>query len=65
MTAYVGVLEHPFFAVTDGAGRFSIPKLPPGSYTLEVWHETLGTQTQQVTVAAKESKDLAFTYKAP
>ena len=65
MTAYVGVLEHPFFAVTDAAGRFSIANLPPGSYTLEVWHETFGTQTQQVTVAAKESKDLAFTYKAP
>jgi Carboxypeptidase regulatory-like domain len=64
MTAYVGVLEHPFFAVTDANGRFSIPKLPPGTYTIEVWHETLGTQTQQVTVAAKETKDLSFSYKA-
>jgi plastocyanin len=64
MTAYVGVLEHPFFAVTDASGRFSIPKLPPGTYTIEVWHETLGTQTQQVTVAAKETKDLSFSYKA-
>jgi nitrous oxide reductase accessory protein NosL len=65
MTAYVGVLEHPFFAVTDASGRFSIPSLPPGTYTLEVWHETFGTQTQQVTVAAKDRKDLTFTYKAP
>ena len=50
MNAYVGVLEHPFFAVTDGSGRFSIPQLPPGTYTIEAWHERLGTQTQQVTV---------------
>ena len=65
MTAYVGVLDHPFFAVTDANGQFSIPSLQPGSYTLEVWHETFGTQTQQVTVAAKESKDVDFQYKAP
>jgi plastocyanin len=64
MNAYVGVLEHPFFAVTDGSGHFSIPKLPPGTYTIEIWHERYGTQTQQVTVAAKDSKDLTFTFKA-
>ena len=63
MNAYVGVLEHPFFAVTDDSGRFSIPQLPPGSYTIEVWHERLGTQTQQVTVAARDAKDVTFTYK--
>jgi plastocyanin len=63
MQAYVGVLEHPFFAVTDASGRFSIPQLPPGTYTIEIWHERLGTQTQQVTVAAKETKDLSFAYK--
>ena len=45
MNAYVGVLEHPFFAVTDANGRFSIPQLPPGTYTIETWHERLGTQT--------------------
>jgi plastocyanin len=63
MNAYVGVLEHPFFAVTDGSGRFSIPQLPPGTYTIEIWHERYGTQTQQVTVAAKDAKDLTFTIK--
>lgn len=63
MNAYVGVLEHPFFAVTDDSGRFSIAQLPPGSYTIEVWHERLGTQTQQVTVAARDAKDMTFTYK--
>jgi plastocyanin len=63
MNAYVGVLEHPFFTVTDDSGRFAIPQLPPGTYTIEIWHERLGTQTQQVTVAATDTKDLTFTYK--
>jgi Carboxypeptidase regulatory-like domain len=64
MNAYVGVLEHPFFAVTDESGRFSIPRLPPGTYTIEIWHERYGTQTQQVTVAAKDARDVTFTFKA-
>lgn len=63
MHAYVGVLEHPFFGVSDATGRFSLAKLPPGTYTIEAWHERLGTQTQQVTVTAAETKDLVFTYK--
>jgi hypothetical protein len=49
--------------VTDDTGRFSIPQLPPGTYTIEVWHERLGTQLQQVTIAAKDTQDLTFTYK--
>ena len=64
MNAFIGVVEHPFFGVTDQTGRFSIGELPPGTYTVEIWHERFGTQTQQVTVAAKEAKDLSFTFKA-
>jgi plastocyanin len=63
MNAYVGVLEHPYFAVTDASGRFTIPRLPPGTYTIETWHERLGTRMQQITVAAKDSQDLTFTYQ--
>jgi plastocyanin len=63
MNAYVGVLEHPYFAVSDSGGRFSLPQLPPGTYTVEIWHERFGTQTQQVVVAAKETKDLTFSFK--
>ena len=65
MNAFVGVLDHPYFAVTKADGSFSIPNLPPGTYTLAAWHERLGTQTQSITVAAKESKsDANFTFKA-
>jgi plastocyanin len=65
MNAYVGVLDHPYFAVSDKDGKFDISNLPPGTYTLEAWHEKLGTATQSVTIGAKESKDVTFTFKAP
>lgn len=62
MNAYVGVLEHPYFAVSDENGRFTIPRLPPGTYTIETWHERLGTRTEQVTIAAQDTADLTFRY---
>lgn len=64
MRAYVGVVEHPYFAVTTNGGRFELKGVPPGTYTLEAWHEKGGTQTQQITVAAKETKEIGFTYKS-
>ena len=64
MNAYVGVLPHPYYAVTKDDGSFELKDLPAGTYTIEAWHEKLGTQTQSVTIAAKESKDVNFTFKA-
>ena len=65
MRAYVGVLEHPYFAVTQNDGAFELKNLPAGTYTVEAWHEKLGTQTQSVTLGEKESKQVTFTFKAP
>jgi hypothetical protein len=64
MNAYVGVMSNPYFFVTKEDGKFDLPNLPPGTYTLEAWHEKLGTQTASVTIGAKESKDVTFTFKA-
>jgi plastocyanin len=64
MNAYVGVLDHPYFAVSDASGKFEIPKLPAGTYTIEAWHEKLGAQTQSVTLADSDSKEVTFTFKA-
>jgi plastocyanin len=63
MNAYVGVLPHPYFAVTKDDGKFELPNLPAGTYTIEAWHEKLGPMTQSVTIAAKESKDVTFSFK--
>jgi hypothetical protein len=64
MAAHIGVLPHPYFAVTDAAGHFDIPNLPPGTYTLEAWHEKFGRQTASVTVAAKQAQTASFAFKA-
>ncbi len=64
MNAYVGVLDHPYFAVTGENGSFDINNLPPGDYVVEAWHEMLGTQTQNVTVGEKATVELSFTFIA-
>jgi len=64
MNAYVGVLEHPYFQVTSKDGKFTLKGLPPGTYTIEAWHEKLGTQEIKVTLGAKETKDANFSFKA-
>ena len=61
--AYVGVLDHPFFAVTDEIGNFEIRGLPPGRYMLVVWHEKLGEQEREITVVDGESRKIDFTFE--
>jgi len=63
MHAYIGVLDHPYFAVSSPDGTFSIPNLPPGTYTVALWHEKLGTQEQQITVPAHGHASLDFELK--
>jgi plastocyanin len=62
MQARLAVLPHPFFAVSGGDGSFNIKGLPPGTYTIEAWHETYGTQTATVTVTGSETKTADFTF---
>ena len=64
MFAYVGVVDHPFFAVTGADGSFNIEGLPPGTYTIEAWHERLGAQTQTITIGEREAGDMTFSFQA-
>ena len=64
MHAYAGVRSDPFFAVSQQDGSFTISGLPPGTYTIEAWHEKFGTQTATVTIAGTESKTANFTFAA-
>ena len=63
MHAFIGVLDHPYFAVSKDDGTFEIKNLPPGTYTLAVWTETLGTQERQLTVAPHSNAEANFTFK--
>jgi hypothetical protein len=63
MNAYVAVMDHPYYAVTAPDGRFELKDVPPGTYTVEAWHEKLGPMTQSVTVGNDEKKEVTFTFK--
>lgn len=64
MRAYIGVFDHPYFMLSGADGRFTLKDVPPGEYTVEAWHERFGVQSQKVTVGAKETKEISFTFKA-
>lgn len=60
--AYVGVFSHPFFAVSDALGNYRIAGLPPGSYKITAWHESLGEKTAEVNVVPGESRYVGITF---
>lgn len=62
MKAWIGVVRHPYFAVSKEDGTFEIKNVPPGKYTLVAWHEKFGEQTQEITVGNKASVPLNFSF---
>jgi len=62
MTGFVVVSKNPYFAVSEANGKFEIKDVPAGSYTVEAWHEKLGTKTEQVTVADGKPAEVKFTF---
>jgi plastocyanin len=63
MKTYIAVFKHPYFVLTGKNGSFEMDNLPPGNYTLEAWHEKLGTATQQITIGGAETKEVKFVFK--
>ncbi len=63
MHAWVGVVAHPYFAVTGADGTFQFRNVPPGNYTIETWQEELGKQEQQISLAPSGKSELVFKYK--
>jgi hypothetical protein len=65
MSAFVVVADHPYHTVTDVYGAYEIDGIPPGRYTLRVWHEELGTQEQPIIVDAGGLRIVDVTYRMP
>ena len=65
MDAYLVPATNPYFAVTDNDGAFELDQLPAGTHTLQVWHETLGISTREVTVTADVSAVVNFELSIP
>jgi plastocyanin len=63
MHAYFAVLKTSHYAVTGDNGDFSLNNLPAGKYTITAWHETLGTQTQEITITGNETVPVNFVFK--
>ena len=55
MSAYIIVVDTPYYAVSDKKGRYQIKDVAPGTYTLHVWHESGAQLTQSVTITGKDA----------
>ncbi|GAX61351.1 hypothetical protein SCALIN_C22_0061 [Candidatus Scalindua japonica] len=63
MSAFVVVLDNPYFSVTGKDGAFTIENVPPGTYKLNAWHESLMTVSKEVTVEAEKTEVVDFQLK--
>ncbi|GEM_PF-559117 len=63
MRGIVAVFKNSHHAVTDGEGRFDLPELPPGKYTVTAWHELYGSQSRRITIEPGQSQSLNFVFK--
>jgi hypothetical protein len=63
MGACVAIVDHPFYFVTKEDGEYHLDNLPEGNYTMEVWHETLGTLTKDFSIKGSGQIQFDFTYK--
>jgi plastocyanin len=64
MSSYAGIVDHPFYSVSDESGVFDLSQLPAGTYEIEAWHEEYGVATQTVTVTDGEQVALDFDFGA-
>ena len=64
MTAAVLAFHHPFFSVTDETGAFRISHLPPGNHVVTIWHKTLGTFQQRITIPLRGEANVIIEYPA-
>jgi hypothetical protein len=64
MSAFIGVVPHPFYAVSGSAGEFSFVNVPEGEYEIDAWHEAFGRQTVKAKVVARATSRVTLTFHA-
>lgn len=62
MLAYIRVMEHPYFAIPDAQGRFVIQGVPPGTYQLRIWHESLKEVSRQVKATSDQAAPIQIQF---
>ena len=55
-------VEHPYFAITGANGAFSIDQIPPGSYTVDAWHEQMGSLPHSIEIASGDTRQIRFEF---
>ncbi|MCS6911845.1 MAG: urate hydroxylase PuuD [Myxococcales bacterium] len=63
MGAFIGVVAHPYFAVSGPQGAFTLRNVPAGEHTLSAWHEVYGRLSQRVTVEPGSTTQVEFTFR--
>lgn len=63
MGAYIAIMDHPFYDVTNSRGEFTLSNLPEGKYKIEAWHEIFGVQTHEIVVDEKNIPEIKFNFK--
>ncbi len=63
MGTWIVAADHPYYVVTDDKGQFKLADVPPGTYQMEIWHETLGKVTKEVTVKANADASVSVELK--
>jgi plastocyanin len=62
MVAYLSIFSHPYFAVTAADGTATLQNLPPGDYTVAVWHEKLGRKERAVELEPRGVVEVELPY---
>ena len=60
MSGYIGVVEHPYFGVSNEKGEVKWDQIPPGVYTLSAWHETLGEKHKKIEIKPQTQHKVEF-----